>query len=380
MKGSVEAANSQQAEDMLLEMNLELQSLEKDTKQESKNPVGRSELLLFNQQLSAMAASGVPLEKGIRHISNEASFGSTKKLLQNIADDLENGIPADQAFDKHSKYFPVLYGKIVKAGIQSGRLNEMLISLNKHLVTSIQMRQSLIEAITYPLVVFLVAVAVLTWIFTSVVPSFRGLYAEWMAMPPITELLFKLSAVFQYLWIVILIVMIAIVLLVKFGSSVPSLQRRLESVYNGLPIIGRMYRSSALSKLADSLALLIASGSDFPDALELAAETTGRERLSFECHTIAHRVRQGENIIEASSDCKELPGIFMYSAQLGIQRNMLTDNLYNISDMFYQQAKVASVRLSALLTPILIVLLGLSISGVVVGLFLPMVAMIEDLG
>ena len=381
MKGTLEAASKEQADQALQEMNLKVEMLEKDTQVNTERIVNRSELLLFNQQLASMTQAGIPLDKGIREIAGDVASGSTRKLLEGIADDLEKGVAVDQAFEKRKSLFPVLYGQIVKAGIKSGRLNEMLVSLNKHLITSIQMRQTLIEALTYPAIVFIVALTVITGVLKGVVPSFKGVISDMGSdIPPMTQWILTWPRYVDYAWLGLILITVAIVFTHYYARYSKPLKSNLEGLYGCLPVIGRMYRCSGLSKLADSLALLINSGSDIPDAIELAAATTGRQGIITDCNTIAQRIRSGENFVEASEGCNTLPGIFMYSAQLGIQRNELSDNLYNLSEMYQEQTRIFRGRIQAILTPIMIVFLGFVISLIVIGLFMPLVRMIEDLG
>ncbi|MBN2842740.1 MAG: type II secretion system F family protein [Sedimentisphaerales bacterium] len=381
MKGTLEAADQQQAEQSLKDMNLDIQMLSKDNTARSHSVVGRSELLLFNQQLSAMAQSGIPLEKSIRHIAAEVATAGSRNLLMGIADDLEAGLPAEQVFEKRKGQFPVLYGRIVKAGIRTGRLSEMLVSLNRHLITAIQMRQTIIEAVTYPAVVAFVALIVLSWIIGYMVPTMRPIFADMGSeIPAITGFILSSPEYVKYVWLGLVVLGISIWLLVHIGKSNAAVQRKLEWFYLHIPLVGRMYRFSGLSRLADALALLVNSGCDIPEALELAAETTGRSRLIRDCGIIAGRIRSGESLVEAGQGIEQLPGLFLYSAQLGIQRNELSDNLYSMSDMYQQQAKINCSRLSALLTPTLLVFLGLFIGFIVLSMFMPMVNMIEDLG
>lgn len=381
MKGTLEAADQQQAEQSLKDMNLDIQMLSKDNTARSHSAVGRSELLLFNQQLSAMAQSGIPLEKSIRHIAAEVATAGSRKLLMGIADDLEAGLPAEQVFEKRKGQFPVLYGRIVKAGIRTGRLSEMLVSLNRHLITAIQMRQTIIEAVTYPALVALVALVLLSWIIVYMIPMMRPIFADMGSeIPAITGFILCWPEYIKYVWIALAVLGISIWFLTHIGKSNAAVQRKLEWLYLSLPLVGRMYRFSGLSRLADALALLVNSGCDIPEALELAAETTGRSRLSRDCGIVAGRIRSGESLIEAGQGVEQLPGLFMYSAQMGIQRNELSDNLYNMSDMYQQQAKISCGRLSAMLTPMLLVFLGVLIGFIVLSMFMPLVAMMESLG
>ena len=133
MKGTIEAGSPEEASGQLAGMGLLVNSLEKARAAQSRTPIGRNEFLLFNQQLASITRAGIPLERGLRELAQDISSKSMRQLIEDIAADLEAGMPIEEAFAKREKHFPPLYGRILKAGVETGRLSEMLTSLNRHL-------------------------------------------------------------------------------------------------------------------------------------------------------------------------------------------------------------------------------------------------------
>ena len=140
--------------------------------------VGRDEFLLFNQQLASLAQAGIPLEKGLRELSLDLTSPKLKKLIDRIATDLESGTPIEEAFDRCKDQFPPLYSRVLRAGIKTGRLSEMLTTMTRHLELCHQTRRIIIEAVTYPVVILLLAGVIITVIFQFVVPQFREVLHE----------------------------------------------------------------------------------------------------------------------------------------------------------------------------------------------------------
>ena len=153
----------------------------------------------------------------------------------------------------------------------------------------------------------------------------------------------------------------------------------MESVFLEIPIFGRIYRHSLLCKLTDAMALLIGAGCDIPEALRLSAGATGSEKLKREAELAALQTEQGANILEAGQLGRLIPKMFYYSVQLGSQRNELQDNLYTLSDMYSQQVRASQTRLSAVLLPIMLVIVGGILALAIMAMFAPMVNMIECL-
>ncbi len=173
MTGQLEASSSDEAQTQLEQMSLTVDSLEKVKKSLSKTAVGRNEFLLFNQQLASITKAGIPLEQGLREVSRDIASPKMRRLIEEVAHDLESGMGIDQAFSKRETQFPMLYSRILKAGVETGRLSEMLTSLNRHIDLGNQTRRIIVEAMTYPGIILLFAAIILTGVFQFIIPQFE---------------------------------------------------------------------------------------------------------------------------------------------------------------------------------------------------------------
>ena len=164
MKGIIEAGSMQEATELLEQMRLKVNSLEKARPERPKTLIARTEFLLFNQQLASLTKAGIPLEKGLRELSKDVASRPMRKLINSIAIDLEAGMSIERAFEKRKEHFPPLYGRILKAGVETGRLSEMLTSLNRHIEITNQTRRIVFEATAYPAVVFVMGSVIMTFV------------------------------------------------------------------------------------------------------------------------------------------------------------------------------------------------------------------------
>lgn len=381
MKGTIEAVSIQEAEQVLKNMQLTINSLGEVKQPRIKTPIGRNEFLLFNQQLASITKSGIPLERGLRELSRDIASKSMRKLINEIAEDLEAGIGIEQAFNKRQKHFPTLYGRILKAGVETGRLSEMLASLNRHLETSNQTRRIVFEATAYPLVILILAALIITVVFIVVIPQFEQVMSEMTdrPLPGLTRFFFALSRNILSFWSAVAILVGIVIGLYAVLSSSAGGRRFKESIILKLPVFGMLYHSSVLSKMAESMSMMISAGFDMPTVLRLSAQASGSEKIITESEVIAGQIEQGVNILEAGQFCKVVPRLFLYSIQLGSQRNELQDNLYSLGQMYYEQVRCSQTRLQTVMLPLMLVLVGAFIFAVVLSMFLPIVSVISGL-
>jgi type II secretory pathway component PulF len=382
MKGSIEAASREEAGELLKQMQLTVNSIEKAKPAKPKTAVGRNEFMLFNQQLASITKAGIPLEKGLRELAGDVTSKSMRRLIDDIAGELEAGVSIERAFEKRQKAFPALYGRILKAGVETGRLSEMLTSLNRHLEMANQTRRILFEAMSYPVVVLALGSIIITGVFLLLIPQFASVYTEMVEgaqLPILTRLILGMAKNVVPFWATVGLV-IAAVLLLLWALSASSAGRRFkESLYLNMPVFGRVYRSSMLSRMAEAMAMMVAAGCDMPACLRLAAGTAGSEKLLLESEALASQIEQGANILEAGQFCRVMPRLFLYSIQLGTQRNELQDNLYSLGQMYAEQARYSQVRLQAVLLPVMLIVVGGILAAAIMATFLPMVQIISAL-
>jgi type II secretory pathway component PulF len=275
-----------------------------------------------------------------------------------------------------------LYGRILKAGVETGRLSEMLTSLNRHLELASRTRRIIFEAISYPVVIMILGAIVITAMFMLVIPQFKTVLEEMVGgqLNPVTKAFLAIPAHIIPFWIA-LGLLIAVILAGLAILSTSATGRRLkESIFLHIPVIGRVYHSSVLGRMAEAMAMMISAGCDMPASLRLSSGATGSEKVILESETLAAQIEQGANILEAGIFCRMIPRLFLYSIQLGTQRNELQDNLYSLGQMYAEQARCGQARLQAVLLPIMLIVIGGFIAMAVLAMFLPMIQVVTALG
>ena len=382
MKGTIEAGSAQEAGELLGQMQLTVNSVEKVKVSEPHTSIGRSEFLLFNQQLASITKAGIPLERGLRELSKDIASKKMREMITAVVEDLEKGVSVEEAFGKREKNFPPLYGRILKAGIETGRLSQMLTNLNRHLETAGQTRRIIFEAIAYPLVIFVLASVIASGVLIFIVPQFKTIVTEMLEgarMNPITVMIFAMSENVIWFWIGLAVIVAAIAGLWGILSGFAAGRRFKEAVILKIPVLGRLYHTSILSRMAESMSLMTAAGCDMPTMLRLSAQASGSEKIILENEMLAEQIEQGANIVEAGQFCRVVPRLFLYSIQMGSQRNELADNLYSLAQMYFEQGRCYQTRLQTILLPVMLIMVGLFILTTILAIFLPMIQIVTGL-
>lgn len=383
MTGTVEASGTEQAEQMLREMRLHINSIEKVKDRPPQTAVGRNEFLLFNQQLASLTKAGIPLERGLRELAADAGSGRMSRLINEITDDLERGVSLDEAVEKRKSHFPPLYSQILKAGLQSGRLSEMLTSLNRHLEAELQTRRIIVEAVCYPAMVLTLVALIVTFLMIVIVPSFTEVLRDMSGgrgrLPALTEFVLSASGYVWHFWLAVGIVAAAAVIMWSMLSASAPGRRWRENIFLRLPLVGRVYESGLLARLAEAMAVLTAAGCTLPLTVRLAGQSSRSELMKRDCELLAGQIEQGQGVFEGGMGCRLIPRLFLYAVQLATQRNELYDSLTNLGQMYAQQTIARQGRTRALLMPAMIIVIGGIVGMVVLAMFLPMVTMIQVL-
>jgi type IV pilus assembly protein PilC len=382
MKGTIEAGSPEEAQQLLQQMQLTINSIEKAKPKKPKRPIGRSEFMLFNQQLASITKAGIPLERGLRELSKDIASNKMRKLIESIADDLEAGVSIEQAFEKRQKHFPPLYGKILKAGVETGRLSDMLTSLNRHIDMTNRTRRIVFEALAYPAIIIALAAIILTFVFTFIIPQFEEVLFEMMIdgrLPALTTFYLNLARNVVPFWFSAAILVGSLVILYLWLSTFSAGRRFKESIFLKIPVFGRLYHSSIMSKMSEAMAMMVAAGSSLPSCLRLSANASGSDKLALEADTLAQQIEQGNNILEAGQFCKTIPRLFLYSVQMGSQRNELQDNLYSLAQMYKEQATSGQAKLQSVMLPLMIIFIGVVIGSAVFAMFLPMIHVVTGI-
>jgi type IV pilus assembly protein PilC len=180
-------------------------------------------------------------------------------------------------------------------------------------------------------------------------------------------------------WIGVAGLVVLVVAIFSVLSSSPGGRRFKETLFLHVPVIGRLYHHSVLSRMAEAMAMLVGAGCDMPECLRLGAVAAGSEKLVFDSEQVAQQIEQGHNVLEAGQRARMVPRLFLYSVQLGAQRNELQDNLHSLGDLYADQARAGQSRLQSVLLPIMLIVVGGFLAMAILAIFLPIIQVVTSL-
>jgi type IV pilus assembly protein PilC len=379
IRGVIEADDHTQAAGQIAQMDLSGVTIEEVPAPSPTKPVSTDDFVFFNEQLASLVEAGIPLEEGLRELGEEMQSPRLRRVVQAIADDLSRGLPLDEALTAQERNLPVLYGRVVRAGIKRGQLAATLLNLSAHHRLVSETRRIVIEAVVYPITVMIGGLALLSFVMLYMVPSFRDLFADFdSALPAITRFLIDCSSIYPaFLGLLGFAVVATCVSWTTLRRSEKGRRLR-ERIVLAIPAIGNVVRTSLAARFLRGVAFSVNSGLTLPESVRLAAESTGSPILLAEGDQIARSLENGESIRTACSFAHVVPRAFGYVAQIAMDRNTLGDSAQQMARAYESRTNVSQSLLREWLVPIAIIFGG-AIGGVcILALFLPILSLIRS--
>lgn len=329
-------------------------------------------LLLFTSQLSSMVGAGLHLLSILSSLANDTADKNLKRILVQVRDEVEEGESFSSALAKHPKAFSDIYVNLTKAAEATGNLDVILSQLATYLEKTIGLRRKVKSAMAYPVVVLCIAVIAIVVILMKIVPEFEKTYASFnAALPAPTVMMITISHMLRDYFLTSLTgVVIFFVILIRLVKT-----ERGRYIFDGLiikiPAFGTLILKSVLTRFLSTLAILLQSGVNVLDSLNLAAKTCGNKVIEKAVMLSIEEIRNGMNINEALAMTKRFPEMVLRMISSGEEAGTLPTMLKSTSEFYEQQVETTVDGLSSIIEPFLMVFLGVIIGGVVIAVFLP---------
>lgn len=337
---------------------------------------GAQALSVWTRQLAGLVVSGLPLERALASLSSEAESDAERNLVADLRAEVNSGSTFARALSQHPREFSVIFVAVVGAGEQSGNLGLVLEHLAQDLEDQQVLNAKLLGAALYPAIVSLVALAIVLFLVTYVVPQVASVFAgSKRALPFLTVLMLGLSDIVRsYGWLM-LSALVAGSIAAHWALRAPELRYRFDAAWLGLPIIGRLSRSYNAARFASTLAMLAAAGVPILKALQAASDTLNNQAMRRDAQDALVAVREGAPLASALAQKKRFPGLLSMFARLGEQTGQLPLMLQRAASQLSSEVQRRAMQLATLLEPLLIVLMGLVVMLIVLAVLLPIIQM-----
>jgi type IV pilus assembly protein PilC len=334
--------------------------------------VTTKDLVVFTRQFATMIDAGLPLVQCLDILSRQQENKTFQKMLLAVKESVESGSTFADALKKHPKAFDSLYVNLVAAGEVGGILDTILNRLAAYIEKAQKLKKQVKSAMTYPMTIIGIAFVVITVILVFVIPAFEAMFADFGSSLPLpTQIVVNLSNFIQDYIILIIGSIFVFIFLFKKVYSTEKGRIILDDLSLKLPVFGLLIRKVAVAKFTRTLGTMISSGVPILDGLEIVAKTAGNKTVEKAIYKVKQSISEGKTIAEPLTQSGVFPPMVCQMIAVGEQAGALDTMLNKIADFYDDEVDDAVSNLTAMMEPLLMLFLGVTVGGLVVAMYLP---------
>ena len=335
---------------------------------------GNDALAVWTRQLAGLVGAGLPLERALSTLSQEAETPRQRDLVSALREEVNAGATFAKALAQHPREFSAIYLAVIAAGEQSGHLDMVLESLAEDLQTQQALRNKLLAATLYPAIVSMVALLIVFFLLTYVVPQVAQVFSSnQQALPWLTTFMLGLSALVQALWLWVLLLVVVVTWVLRLALRQSDFRQRFDAAWLQLPLIGRLSRGYNAARFASTLAMLAAAGVPILKALQAASDTLSNAAMRRDAQEAYAMVREGAPLASALAQHARFPRLLVMFARLGEQTGTLPTMLQRTAQQLGEEVQRRAMQLATILEPLLIVVMGAVVMLIVLAVMLPII-------
>lgn len=373
VRGEVVAKDEEEARKKLQRRGIRPLRISK-VKTARKRRITQEDITVFTRQLATMMKAGLPLMQAFEIVARGHSNPSMTEMLMQVRSDVEQGSALGKSFSKYPKYFDRFYCNLVSAGESGGVLESLLDKLAVYKEKTQAIKKKVKTALTYPIAIIVVAIALIFIMMMFVLPAFKEVYANMGAeLPSLTQLVMSLSDLFvDYGWIMIILLIVLAFGLYKLHEKSPTFQKRIDALILKLPIFGTIVRKATIARWARTTSTLFAAGVPLVEVLDSVAGASGNILYEEATQDIRAKVTQGLSLTSSMQSTDMFPNMVIQMAAIGEESGSLDDMLNKAAEFYEDEVDNSVSRLSALMEPIIMVVLGSLIGILLIAMYLPL--------
>lgn len=373
VRGEVVAKDEEEARKKLQRRGIRPLRISK-VKTARKRRITQEDITVFTRQLATMMKAGLPLMQAFEIVARGHSNPSMTEMLMQVRSDVEQGSALGKSFSKYPKYFDRFYCNLVSAGESGGVLESLLDKLAVYKEKTQAIKKKVKTALTYPIAIIVVAIALIFIMMMFVLPAFKEVYANMGAeLPGLTQLVMNLSDLFvDYGWIMIILLIVSAFGLYKLHEKSPTFQKRIDALILRLPVFGTIVRKATIARWARTTSTLFAAGVPLVEVLDSVAGASGNILYEEATQDIRAKVTQGLSLTSSMQSTDMFPNMVIQMAAIGEESGSLDDMLNKAAEFYEDEVDNSVTRLSHLMEPIIMVVLGSLIGILLIAMYLPL--------
>jgi len=376
VSGTLEAKNKDELIRLLRKQRVIVTKIKKKPKQINiviGSGVKPVEVSRFTRQFAVMIEAGLPLVQCLDILASQSTNKIFAKTLADIRDSVSSGSTLAQAMAKHKKIFDELYVNMVEAGEIGGALEVILKRLADYREKADSIRRKVKGALTYPAIVGTMMVLIAWVMLTFIVPIFAGMFESLGAeLPKPTQIVINISNWLKRNMLLIIGGLIGLVVAYKMGMKHPKTRYILDGIKLKLPIFGDLVRKNAVARFSRTLSTLLQSGVNIIDALNITAKTAGNAVVEKAIKDAIIAISQGETITAPLEESGVFPPMVIQMINVGEKTGNMDEMLSRVADFYDEEVDAAVESLTALIEPLMTVVMGVVVGGLLIAMYLPM--------
>lgn len=377
-KGEMEAPNEEAVKVQLLRIRVtptKIKQKPKDIFEELgilQPRVTNKDMILFSRQFSTMIDAGLPIVQCLEILQTQEPNKTFKKILREVKESVENGATLAEAMREFPKQFDDLYCNMVSAGESGGILDVILRRLSAYMEKAARLKAKIKGAMTYPAITVLIAIGVLAVIMLFVIPVFEKMFADMdSALPGFTQIVVDASrwATNNVLYIIVGLVVFIVVFTRIY--KIPAGRYRIDGLFLKAPVFGDLLRKAAVARFTRTMGTMMSSGVSILDALDMVAKTSGNAVLERALMNVKKDIIEGRTMMDPLIETGVFPSMVCQMIGVGESTGALDEMLTKIADFYDEEVDQAVDNLTAMIEPLMIVVLGVLLGGVIIAMYLP---------
>lgn len=339
-------------------------------------------LMIFTRQLATLIDAGLPLLRGLGVLAKQERDSVLKNAITKVADSVQEGSTFSEGLAQHPRLFNDLYVNMVRAGEVGGVLELVLTRLAEFQEKAQKVRNKVVAAMVYPIIVLLLALGIMVFLLIFIVPRFETIFHDMLGdkpLPAITLFVIGVSNFMQAHWAVLLGGCVGLLAVCKIAARTRTGRAVIDRIKLHAPIFGDLIRKTSISRFSRTLGTLVTSGVPILQALDITRETAGNTIVARAISQVHDSVKEGETITQPLEASGVFPPMVISMIDVGEETGQLPEMLLKIAEVYDDEVDNSVTALTSLLEPIMIVLLALIVGTIVIALFMPLVSIISGL-
>ncbi len=343
-----------------------------------QNRITDKDIMTFTYQLGVLLDAGFPLDRSLTILSDLTEKNKFRELVNELNTQVRSGKSFSDALSRFPKIFPLFFVNMVKAGEAGGFLEDTITRLSTYLENSQGLREDVRSALVYPIVLSIFGGASVVFLLTYVVPMFTQIFTDMGEELPLPTLMLLTLSNFMidYWWMILLFIALTVLSVKRYLNS-DNGRRTWDSMKFKLPVFGKLYQETAVSRFSRTLGTLLASGVPILNAFQIVKGTLESEKISDIISSVREAARKGRGISESLKKSDIFPPIAVHMVTVGEETGRLDEMLVKIADRFDIEVRTTVKRLLSLLEPAMIIIMAVVVGFIVISMLLAIFSISE---